>query len=147
MNVLVYPGFGSACETVFKSCQPLFTNKNDFCFVTRPNKSVYNCFICLYWFYVDLYTMLWQIEKLELNAEKNSAAHHTDQYEVDYLVLRRGQSFKFTLKLARALTDEEKATIIVSTGRNPYPSKGTCTIFYYKFVCIVLLFEWRFQWI
>ena len=60
---------------------------------------------------------------------KNSAAHHTDQYEVDYLVLRRGQSFKFTLKLARALTDEEKATIIVSTGRNPYPSKGTCPYF------------------
>ena len=42
MNVLVYPGFGGACETVFKSCQPLFTNKKDCCFVTRPNKSVYN---------------------------------------------------------------------------------------------------------
>ena len=50
--------------------------------------------------------------------------HHTDQYAVDYLVLRRGQAFTFKVKFDRKLNDDEKVTVILTTGRTPYPSKG-----------------------
>ena len=57
-------------------------------------------------------------------SEVNAVEHHTDQYAVDYLVLRRGQAFTFKVKFDRKLNDDEKVTVILTTGRTPYPSKG-----------------------
>ena len=43
---------------------------------------------------------------MDLLKEKNSEAHHTDQYEQDESVLRRGQEFSFTLKFDRKVNKD-----------------------------------------
>ena len=46
------------------------------------------------------------VESVDLLKEKNSEAHHTDQYEQDESVLRRGQEFSFTLKFDRKVNKD-----------------------------------------
>lgn len=41
------------------------------------------------------------VDSVDLLKEKNRELHHTDQYEQEELVLRRGQEFQFTLKFDR----------------------------------------------
>lgn len=46
------------------------------------------------------------VDSVDLCKEKNQELHHTDQYEQDDLVLRRGQEFTFTLKFDRNVKKE-----------------------------------------
>ncbi|KAE8575525.1 hypothetical protein XENTR_v10003864 [Xenopus tropicalis] len=59
----------------------------------------------------------------------NEKAHHTDVYESDDLVLRRGQPFKLTLMLNRPLQAEENILFIFETGPSPSETSKTKVVF------------------
>ncbi|OCT62791.1 protein-glutamine gamma-glutamyltransferase E [Xenopus laevis] len=59
----------------------------------------------------------------------NEKAHHTDVYESDDLVLRRGQPFKLTLILNRPLQPEENIFFTIETGPSPSETSKTKVVF------------------
>uniref|UniRef100_A0A7N5P8B0 protein-glutamine gamma-glutamyltransferase n=1 Tax=Ailuropoda melanoleuca TaxID=9646 RepID=A0A7N5P8B0_AILME len=67
---------------------------------------------------LELQSVNWQVTS-------NRQAHHTDRFSSRELILRRGQSFSFSLSLNRGLGDGESLGFIVSTG--PYPSESART--------------------
>ncbi|XP_064640314.1 protein-glutamine gamma-glutamyltransferase K-like isoform X2 [Lineus longissimus] len=63
---------------------------------------------------------------VNVNAESNRKAHHTDEYEVLNLVVRRGQAFEITVTYDRAINDAtDEIKFIFQTGDNPKVSKDT----------------------
>ena len=44
-----------------------------------------------------------EIEDVELNVTKNRSAHHTERYDYDGLIVRRGQPFNLTLVTKKPL--------------------------------------------
>lgn len=46
-------------------------------------------------------------EKVDFHLEENRASHHTDEYAMESLIVRRGQEFKVTLTFDRAFHDKK----------------------------------------
>ncbi|XP_019944770.2 protein-glutamine gamma-glutamyltransferase 2-like [Paralichthys olivaceus] len=69
------------------------------------------------------------IERCDLNIKSNSSSHHTELYEEERLIVRRGQPFVVTFHLKPGSKDfklsDTSFTLIVETG--PLPSKESGT--------------------
>jgi len=66
------------------------------------------------------------VEGLNLLKLTNGEDHHTEDYELDDLVVRRGQGFKVHLKFDRAIDlDDDKIVMQFAFGNRPQESKGT----------------------
>ncbi|XP_004398275.1 PREDICTED: protein-glutamine gamma-glutamyltransferase E [Odobenus rosmarus divergens] len=68
-------------------------------------------------------------QNINWQATSNRQAHHTDTFSSQELILRRGQSFNFSLSLNRSLGNGESLGFIVSTGPYPSESAGTKAVF------------------
>lgn len=65
------------------------------------------------------------MEKIDLQLSSNKNAHHTDLFDSNELILRRGQDFNIGLKLSRDLMPDENISLIMETGPSPSDSKKT----------------------
>ncbi|XP_074644521.1 coagulation factor XIII A chain-like [Tubulanus polymorphus] len=63
---------------------------------------------------------------VDLHVAENRTAHHTSEYELENLIIRRGQSFSLTTTFDRDF-DKTKDKVILQfvTSNRPKPSKGT----------------------
>nr|XP_035949040.1 protein-glutamine gamma-glutamyltransferase E [Halichoerus grypus] len=68
-------------------------------------------------------------QTINWQATSNRQAHHTDRFSSQELILRRGQSFNFSLGLNRSPDSGERLGFIVSTGPYPSESAGTKAVF------------------
>jgi len=68
-----------------------------------------------------------KLESVDLQDAENSTAHHTNMYD-EHVVFRRAQSFKIKMTLTKSLSEDQSGSMIFSTGRTPYPSKGNLCI-------------------
>ena len=57
-----------------------------------------------------------KVEKLNLHLEENRAVHHTDEYEHQKLIVRRGQPFNVTVTFDRALKKNDKVVFQLVYG-------------------------------
>ncbi|XP_078360106.1 protein-glutamine gamma-glutamyltransferase K-like, partial [Oculina patagonica] len=65
-----------------------------------------------------------EAQKVNLHKEENREAHKTDEYEIDQLILRRGQSFDVTVTFNRDYNSQtDVITLQFVTGKNPQQSK------------------------
>uniref|UniRef100_A0A3B3TZZ1 Protein-glutamine gamma-glutamyltransferase 2 n=1 Tax=Poecilia latipinna TaxID=48699 RepID=A0A3B3TZZ1_9TELE len=67
---------------------------------------------------------------LDLHCETNNNDHHTSQISVNQLIVRRGQPFNITLKMAKPFNpDSDQLTMKVVTGKYPSEERGTMSRF------------------
>ncbi|XP_077993726.1 protein-glutamine gamma-glutamyltransferase K-like [Glandiceps talaboti] len=68
-----------------------------------------------------------KVTTLDIQLEVNRRAHHTDEYELNNLIVRRGQSFDITVTFDRPYNeDNDKITLEMKMGEPPHRiSKGT----------------------
>ncbi|KAJ7377337.1 hypothetical protein OS493_029696 [Desmophyllum pertusum] len=64
-------------------------------------------------------------EQVTLHKKENRQAHKTDEYEIELLILRRGQAFDVTVTFNRDYNpDTDVITVQFVTGKNPQQNKG-----------------------
>ncbi|XP_038156689.1 protein-glutamine gamma-glutamyltransferase E-like [Cyprinodon tularosa] len=81
----------------------------------------------LNWFNDDSHTVF---REVDLHSETNNNEHHTSEISVDRLIVRRGQSFKLTLKLVQPFNPGfDQLTMTAETGHFPSEDKGTMSHF------------------
>ncbi|NWI53095.1 TGM4 glutamyltransferase, partial [Calyptomena viridis] len=56
---------------------------------------------------------------------QNTREHHTDGYNIENLVVRRGQPFQVKINLNRELTAADKLSLRFSIGENPMKTRGS----------------------
>ncbi|XP_072029830.1 protein-glutamine gamma-glutamyltransferase K-like [Amphiura filiformis] len=67
-----------------------------------------------------------KVLQLDVLMEKNMEAHHTDEYETEEMVLRRGRSFDMEVTLHRDfMKDSDKISLEFRMGGRPIISHGT----------------------
>nr|XP_033819130.1 protein-glutamine gamma-glutamyltransferase 6-like isoform X2 [Geotrypetes seraphini] len=69
------------------------------------------------------------ILKFDLQPALNKTEHHTDCYRSSELIVRRGQDFRITLTLNRAVKPEESILFTAETGPSPSESCNTKVTF------------------
>ena len=52
------------------------------------------------------------IESVDTLKENNQTAHHTDEFEEDFVVVRRGQAFSLKLKFDRKVDKDQDVIVI-----------------------------------
>ncbi|KAM4741223.1 protein-glutamine gamma-glutamyltransferase E-like [Anableps anableps] len=67
--------------------------------------------------------------EVDLHSETNNNDHHTNEISVQELIVRRGQPFKLTLKLAQPFKPFDQLTMTVVTGEHPSEDLGTMSRF------------------
>uniref|UniRef100_A0A3P9P022 Protein-glutamine gamma-glutamyltransferase 2 n=1 Tax=Poecilia reticulata TaxID=8081 RepID=A0A3P9P022_POERE len=68
--------------------------------------------------------------EMDLHCETNNNDHHTSQISVNKLIVRRGQPFNITLKMAKPFNpDSDQLTMKVVTGKYPSEERGTMSRF------------------
>ncbi|XP_045194210.2 protein-glutamine gamma-glutamyltransferase 4-like [Mercenaria mercenaria] len=66
------------------------------------------------------------VESVDVLKKKNQEAHHTNDFELDYLVVRRGQAFSFQMKFDRNVNKNQDLIVVkFAYGARPQESKGT----------------------
>ncbi|KAJ8031443.1 Protein-glutamine gamma-glutamyltransferase K [Holothuria leucospilota] len=69
------------------------------------------------------------VETVDFKTEENRKNHRTNSYEVNDLILRRGQDFKITLKFTRPFNKSEDVIgVEFRTGSHPVANEGTLTV-------------------
>ncbi|XP_007577616.1 protein-glutamine gamma-glutamyltransferase E [Poecilia formosa] len=69
-------------------------------------------------------------KEVDLHCETNNNDHHTSQISVNQLIVRRGQPFNITLKMAKPFNpDSDQLTMKVVTGKYPSEERGTMSRF------------------
>ncbi|CAH1780198.1 unnamed protein product [Owenia fusiformis] len=64
--------------------------------------------------------------EVDFNVDANRKEHHTDEYEEETLIVRRGQAFDVNVTFNRAYNaDTDSVTIQFTTGNRPQENKGT----------------------
>ncbi|KAL5021108.1 hypothetical protein ScPMuIL_000263 [Solemya velum] len=67
-----------------------------------------------------------KVSSVDLQAEKNRDAHHTEEYEMEGLIVRRGQSFCLSITFDREINKDEDILILQFVfGARPQESKGS----------------------
>jgi len=61
-----------------------------------------------------------KVLSVDLLKQDNQGKHHTSEYEVDELVVRRGSPFTLMLTLSRPLTSEEDLQFELRMGRSKF---------------------------
>ncbi|NXE78224.1 TGM4 glutamyltransferase, partial [Cochlearius cochlearius] len=59
---------------------------------------------------------------------QNSHLHHTDAYNIENLVVRRGQDFQLRLSFSRELVDADKLVLYFGIGKRPNITKETLIV-------------------
>uniref|UniRef100_A0A8C5R7D4 protein-glutamine gamma-glutamyltransferase n=1 Tax=Leptobrachium leishanense TaxID=445787 RepID=A0A8C5R7D4_9ANUR len=70
-----------------------------------------------------------QVTSCDWHLAVNKAAHHTNMYDSNNLIIRRGQPFNLTLYLSRALQVGENILFISETGPSPSEESKTKVVF------------------
>ncbi|XP_045050973.1 protein-glutamine gamma-glutamyltransferase E [Desmodus rotundus] len=70
-----------------------------------------------------------RLQNINWQAAANQREHHTDKYNSQVVVLRRGQSFSFSLTLSQHFRYEDSLEFITSTGPSPSESARTKAVF------------------
>ncbi|XP_061013857.1 protein-glutamine gamma-glutamyltransferase K [Dama dama] len=65
------------------------------------------------------------VDLLSSRSDQNRREHHTDEFEYDELILRRGQPFHMVLFLSRPYESSDHVTLELCIGNNPEVGKGT----------------------
>jgi len=66
------------------------------------------------------------IDNIDFHKEDNGKDHYTEEYEVEDLVIRRGQKFKVTINFERDIDlDDDLIVFQLAFGNRPQVSKGT----------------------
>lgn len=68
------------------------------------------------------------VDLLSSRSDENRREHHTDEFEYDELILRRGQAFHMVLFLSRPYESSDSVTLELHIGNNPEVGKGTHVI-------------------
>lgn len=56
------------------------------------------------------------VDLLSLRSDQNRREHHTDEFEYDELILRRGQPFHMVLYLSRSYESSDRVTLELHIG-------------------------------
>ncbi|XP_036740417.2 protein-glutamine gamma-glutamyltransferase K isoform X1 [Manis pentadactyla] len=65
------------------------------------------------------------VDLLSARSEQNRQEHHTDEFEYDELIVRRGQPFCMALLLSRPYESSDHVALELFIGNNPEVGKGT----------------------
>ncbi|KAJ7377340.1 hypothetical protein OS493_029699 [Desmophyllum pertusum] len=81
---------------------------------------------------------------INFHIKENSEAHNTDQYEVEHLILKRGQAFDITVKFNRAYNPQtDFITLQFATDKNPHQNEAfTARV---EIQDVLLLSKWGMQ--
>ncbi|KAK3592534.1 hypothetical protein CHS0354_039881 [Potamilus streckersoni] len=75
---------------------------------------------------VDVIGDALKVESINYHLEENRKSHHTDEYELESLIVRRGQGFTLSITFDRNINQEEDIIYVqFTTGARPQESKGT----------------------
>ncbi|XP_046356732.2 hemocyte protein-glutamine gamma-glutamyltransferase-like isoform X1 [Haliotis rufescens] len=67
-----------------------------------------------------------KVSSVDLHKESNKEKHHTDEFEKEDLVIRRGQAFDLSITFDRAITKSSDVIFLqFTTGARPQESKGS----------------------
>ncbi|XP_058594632.1 protein-glutamine gamma-glutamyltransferase K isoform X2 [Neofelis nebulosa] len=68
------------------------------------------------------------VDLLSSRSDQNRREHHTDEFEYDELILRRGQPFDMVLHLSRPYESSDHVALELLIGNSPEVGKGTHVI-------------------
>ncbi|XP_057577319.1 protein-glutamine gamma-glutamyltransferase K [Hippopotamus amphibius kiboko] len=68
------------------------------------------------------------VDLLSSRSDQNRREHHTDEFEYDELIIRRGQPFHMVLFLSRPYESSDQVTLELCIGSSPEVGKGTHVI-------------------
>uniref|UniRef100_A0A8D2CJL1 Protein-glutamine gamma-glutamyltransferase K n=1 Tax=Sciurus vulgaris TaxID=55149 RepID=A0A8D2CJL1_SCIVU len=68
------------------------------------------------------------VDLLSSRSDQNRREHHTDEFEYDELIVRRGQPFHVVLFLNRSYESSDRIALELLIGNNPEVGKGTHVI-------------------
>ncbi|KAL4235093.1 hypothetical protein ACF0H5_006731 [Mactra antiquata] len=76
-----------------------------------------------------------RVVNVDLDVKNNARDHHTNEYDItdasvyddrEYLVIRRGQSFKAKVEFSRPYdSSKDELRLVFQFGRRPHPTRGT----------------------
>ncbi|NWH76097.1 TGM4 glutamyltransferase, partial [Piaya cayana] len=66
-----------------------------------------------------------KVTGIDFFKSKNSLLHHTDAYNIENLVVRRGQAFQMQVTLSRELKSSDKLSLRFGIGEKPMKNRGT----------------------
>ncbi|XP_063306716.1 protein-glutamine gamma-glutamyltransferase 4 isoform X1 [Pelobates fuscus] len=66
--------------------------------------------------------------KVDLLKSKNAREHHTSEFDIPNLIVRRGQMFTLKIDFNRSLTENDRAMLQFTTGSQPVPKNGTMNL-------------------
>ncbi|XP_072479504.1 protein-glutamine gamma-glutamyltransferase K [Notamacropus eugenii] len=68
------------------------------------------------------------VDLMSRRSDQNRREHHTEEYEYDDLIIRRGQPFLLTVSLSRPYSSSDRMAVELLIGTNPEIGKGTHVI-------------------
>uniref|UniRef100_A0A5F9DBT8 Protein-glutamine gamma-glutamyltransferase K n=1 Tax=Oryctolagus cuniculus TaxID=9986 RepID=A0A5F9DBT8_RABIT len=68
------------------------------------------------------------VDLLSSRSDQNRREHHTDEFEYEELIVRRGQPFHLVLFLSRPYESSDRIALELQIGNNPEVGKGTHVI-------------------
>uniref|UniRef100_A0A8C0Q184 Protein-glutamine gamma-glutamyltransferase K n=1 Tax=Canis lupus familiaris TaxID=9615 RepID=A0A8C0Q184_CANLF len=68
------------------------------------------------------------VDLLSSRSDQNRREHHTDEFEYDELIIRRGQPFHMVLHFSRPYESSDRVALELLIGNNPEVGKGTHVI-------------------
>uniref|UniRef100_A0A671SQR9 Protein-glutamine gamma-glutamyltransferase K n=1 Tax=Sinocyclocheilus anshuiensis TaxID=1608454 RepID=A0A671SQR9_9TELE len=110
----------SGCRRWFRRACP--------CCFRRQNSSSSNSILFFFSpsFSSELTLAVRSVDLLSRKSDRNKKEHHTDQYNSDQLIIRRGQTFQIELDLSRPFNpNTDKLHLEMKTGPLPQVSKRT----------------------
>ena len=67
--------------------------------------------LCFFFFFL-IADMALRADSIDLHVTDNRVEHHTDEYEHEDLIVRRGQQFRITIYFNRAYNDSQDTIVL-----------------------------------